>query len=701
MHSHGGSGSKRQRSDEGAEQPDAGSLRIDTETRCRAGKGPAMAPLLPGASSLKKRRVGGVAEEGQAKAAAEEEEEDRISSLPEDLRLRILALLPLTSAIRTGVLSSRWRALWARRWPVPASLDLHHHPIDDPDLLHASLERRGRRRLDRFALTLHFGRHEPEPHRYLGDKDIHRCLEYAAPCNVEDLHVDISDHWVRISSMLSFPSGFSNLVRLSLLRVGSVSFGYSLAFPALEIIHIHSARSVDLDDLLSASPRLRTLDLRYVEFLDDDMGAIYVSPVRRCHLRSLTIAECNRITKIHAGRACGLRSLHLSSDLFPTYKIPSTALLEDLYICLRGHNYNPLKQWIKELPNLTNLKVLTICSNALRVCQLSSHFMYLSLPPSFSLALTGFIPIHLGMVYYSFTKFALQRVYALARFGAATCLTRLRSLPSLRELQLLMFAMASNNFAHIYMFLKTCRCPQLERLFVEVSGKLLHSVHCEFGECFHSISCDHVVCYWLQLPTSSHDTVVGNSSEAVEEDKPAEVSEEDDPDEVLSKEDEPDEELSEEDETDGDLYEEDETDGDLSEEDETEYMLEERPYCEDVYDEDPLDENVPQEEQSEEDVPEYGLNNLMIARMMKFKGQYHEMRLVSFLLRKAPVLKKLLLVAPKGHIKALGKDTVDISYAMESKLLRSRKSSLDAWIILSETDFGANQPVHSVLFPRF
>nr|CAB3471219.1 unnamed protein product [Digitaria exilis] len=628
MHSHGGSGSKRQRSDEGAEQPDAGSLRIDTETRCRAGKGPAMAPLLPGASSLKKRRVGGVAEEGQAKAAAEEEEEDRISSLPEDLRLRILALLPLTSAIRTGVLSSRWRALWARRWPVPASLDLHHHPIDDPDLLHASLERRGRRRLDRFALTLHFGRHEPEPHRYLGDKDIHRCLEYAAPCNVEDLHVDISDHWVRISSMLSFPSGFSNLVRLSLLRVGSVSFGYSLAFPALEIIHIHSARSVDLDDLLSASPRLRTLDLRYVEFLDDDMGAIYVSPVRRCHLRSLTIAECNRITKIHAGRACGLRSLHLSSDLFPTYKIPSTALLEDLYICLRGHNYNPLKQWIKELPNLTNLKVLTICSNALR------------------------------------------RVYALARFGAATCLTRLRSLPSLRELQLLMFAMASNNFAHIYMFLKTCRCPQLERLFVE-------------------------------LPTSSHDTVVGNSSEAVEEDKPAEVSEEDDPDEVLSKEDEPDEELSEEDETDGDLYEEDETDGDLSEEDETEYMLEERPYCEDVYDEDPLDENVPQEEQSEEDVPEYGLNNLMIARMMKFKGQYHEMRLVSFLLRKAPVLKKLLLVAPKGHIKALGKDTVDISYAMESKLLRSRKSSLDAWIILSETDFGANQPVHSVLFPRF
>lgn len=53
----------------------------------------AMAQLL-GASSSKKRRPG---EEGEgfevAAAAAAQEEEDRISALPEDLRLRILALL--------------------------------------------------------------------------------------------------------------------------------------------------------------------------------------------------------------------------------------------------------------------------------------------------------------------------------------------------------------------------------------------------------------------------------------------------------------------------------------------------------------------------------------------------------------------------------------------------------------------------------
>ncbi|RLN13286.1 hypothetical protein C2845_PM09G21990 [Panicum miliaceum] len=402
-------------------------------------------------------------------------------------------------------------------------------PANDPDRLLESLERRGRRRLDRFALTIHFGRHRfPHPYRYLGDKDIHRCLDYAAACGVEDLHIDMVDHFLRTCSTLSFPSGFSRLVRLSLLRVGRVSFGYSLssdAFPALEVIHLRSARSVDLNHLLSASPRLRTLDLRYCQSLDT-LGAINIMPARG-HLRSLTVAECDRLTHLYAGTASGLLSLRLSSALLPTYDILSTAPLEDLYICLRG----------------------------------------------------------------------------------PTCLTKLRNLPSLRELQLLMFATTSTNLAHIYMFLRTCRCPQLERLFV-------------------------------QLPTCSHDTFMGNSSE-------------------------------------------------------------ERLYYEDMYDEDPLDGNVPQEEQPEEDVPEYGLNNLMIAKMMKFKGHYFEMRLVIFLLRKAPGLKKLLLVAPKGHIKALGKHTLDISHLIDSKLPRSRRASPDSQIILSETDFAASQPVHSDVFARF
>ena len=43
------------------------------------------------------------------------------------------------------------------------------------------------------------------------------------------------------------------------------------------------------------------------------------------------------------------------------------------------------------------------------------------------------------------------------------------NLHGLRELHLLMFGMANSNLADIYSFLKTCPCPQLERLFVQVS----------------------------------------------------------------------------------------------------------------------------------------------------------------------------------------------------------------------------------------
>ena len=162
--------------------------------------------------------------------------------------------------------------------------------------------------------------------------------------------------------------------------------------------------------------------------------------------------------------ASGLLSLRLSSALLPTYDILSTAPLEDLYICLRGRSCNPLKQWIQALPNLTNLTVLTIFRIALRVCpQCCLVPFHQDCPAPF---------VWLWSVSFEFTVvFALQRVYALARFGSATCLTKLRKLPSLRELQLLMFATASTNLAHIYMFLRTCRCPQLERLFVQVSGE--------------------------------------------------------------------------------------------------------------------------------------------------------------------------------------------------------------------------------------
>jgi hypothetical protein len=81
----------------------------------------AAAPHPDGGTKM--RQEGG---EGEADA------EDRISALPEALRLQVLCLLPLKSTIHTGVLSTQWEALWTRRWPPPSSLDVRFDVKNKP-----------------------------------------------------------------------------------------------------------------------------------------------------------------------------------------------------------------------------------------------------------------------------------------------------------------------------------------------------------------------------------------------------------------------------------------------------------------------------------------------------------------------------------------------------------------------------------------
>ncbi|CAL5049761.1 unnamed protein product [Urochloa decumbens] len=548
-----------------------------------------MAELLS-ASSSKKRRAG---EEGEGfEAAAAAEQEDRISALPEDLRLGILALLPLNSAIRTGALSTRWRALWARRWPAPSSLDLHIRAGDDPEEMLRSLERRGRRRLDRFSLTIYPFMSNLHPRV----TDLQRFLDYAVACGVEDLHIDAADHFVSMHSTFTIPPDCSRLARLFVRHTGRLSFGScSGTFLSLEVVHLRSVSSVDISILLWACPRLKTLYLRHC----DCEGSINLAPAG-AHLRSLTVAECNWITHIDASRASGLRSFRLSSASQP--------------------------------------------------CQpQGAHRLQHCSPESLCVG-----------------SFWIGYFFDQAELSA--------ELKRVAGLQLVMLEMDITNLAYMYAFFRCCRCPQLERLFV-------------------------------QLPSSSHDILEDNSLEATEEDET---------DEESSKDHDPDEE---EDESVEELYEGCEAEEELLLEQLSEgYVLKERLYHEDIHDDDLPEENeqfeedavedeqseedVPEDDQSEEDVPLYDLNNLIFAKLMKFKGHYFEMRLVSFLLRRATGLQKLLLVPPVGvenYMEALGQEPLDTSNFLDT-ILDFKKASPDAQIVLSDSDPAAIQPVHCDVF---
>ncbi|CAM0909515.1 unnamed protein product [Alopecurus aequalis] len=569
-------------------------------------------------------------EEGQPGA------EDRISALPEELRLHVLGLLPLKPAIRTGALSTQWRELWTRRWPAPSSLDFFLAACDSPHPFLETLERRGLRRLDRFALAFGIGELEAEHFR--------RCLDYAAACAVEDLRVHFAGQtFPSFVFQFRLPLDDPHLTRLSLRGITVGNSLHPCTFSALEVIHLHRVFLTDITALflVSGCPLLRTLDLRYcagVKFLNI-VGA-------GAHLRSLTVAECKPLTDISANGASSLRSFRYSGAYVSAYSIPATSTLADLCICFRrpGASCHGLRRnWLEQLTNLSSLSVLTLCNNALRRVS------------------------------------ARARARSVAR-NAAPC-----KLHNLRELQLLMSAMCNENLDDIYVFLINCCGPRLERLFV-------------------------------QLPTRGYQCATKkelSGSESSEEDEPAEELSVGEPPEKAELEEEPSEgkapeegrlqeELSE-----GEAPEEDELQEDLSEGEEEDELSEgeEEDELEDELsegeapEEDELEEQLSEGEAPEEDeldeAQSEAFENLMLLKMINFRGRGNEMRLVRLVLKKSTHLSQLILFTPESyHPKGLKKDHMNIPQFIETKLLPLGKASPNAQIILSERNDSAIQPLH-------
>ncbi|XP_045086898.1 uncharacterized protein [Aegilops tauschii subsp. strangulata] len=564
--------------------------------------------------------------------AGVEAAEDHISELPEALRLHVLCLLPLKSAIRTGALSTGWRSLWTRRWPAPSSLDFHLGTHDSPHPLLETLERRGRRRLQRFALSFDIGELQAEHFR--------RCLEYAAACAVEDLHVHLAHSVFNIFFNYRLPLGDPHLARLSL---GAMTVGLpdsfsarSHPFSALEVIHLHCVRISDgtLRSLVAACPLLHTLDLRYCE------GLYFISVAAAgARPRSLTVAQCGSDTEVFlADDASGLRSFHYSGAYMPAYRIPATTALADLYICFGGpERRGRRRNWLQLLTNLSNLTVLTLCSRVLR-------------------------------------RLSAEARARLVATSAAPC-----KLLNLRELQLLMFALEIDNMNDIYCFLVTCCGPRLERLFVQLPTSS-----------------------YQDKPEDEPSGSESEEDGSVEELSEQEASDEDELDEHFSEgetleKDGLEEELSEGDALEEELSEGDELEEELLEGDDLEEeLLEGIELEEELSEGEPPEENQSQKHGSMEEISDGdGFENLLLVNMMNIKGRHNEMQLVSLFLKKSTSLNQLILFTPKiDHPEWLQKDHMNTSHILDRKLSPLRKASPNVQIVLSEPDDSAIQPLH-------
>ncbi|KAL5199740.1 hypothetical protein ABZP36_020943 [Zizania latifolia] len=334
-----------------------------------------------GGSGVKRRRTDG--EYGEGEPEVEDNKDDLISLLPDDMLREIVSRLPLRYGIRTQVVCKGWRNYWKER----------------------------RRR----AI-------------------LHCTAAYA----VENLHIDLSNMGpssLSRSLRLPFRLLSRNLARLSVCATITTNLRFRGAqpFPELAAIYLHSVavETTVFDGILALCPSLRVLDLRKCSRLD----AIAITS-NGPNLTSLTIADCDGVTRVDVVPVSSLRSIRYSGRFFPAFHLP-IASCTNLYLSYYGLILPELfDKWLENTVrylcdgtitnnNDFNITNLTICSNALR------------------------------MISFCGDRQETARLHKFFNFRRLT------------ELQLLMFEMKAENLASIYLFLKIFHCPNLSRLFVQ------------------------------------------------------------------------------------------------------------------------------------------------------------------------------------------------------------------------------------------
>ncbi|KAF0917612.1 hypothetical protein E2562_020981 [Oryza meyeriana var. granulata] len=350
----------------------------------------------------------------------------RSRQFSQEVFTRILTRLPLKDAVRTSVLSTAWRDLWGRLRPPDDSLEVEYKPANSTVGQLQMLERRKGRHLKRFSLVIH-------------DVDetsgglLRRFLEYAVECTAEDLRIGLHSEAAKKNPSFEFPLS-CHLASLTLCRLNLdvPIFGIVQPFSSLVKIQLHTVSIIDevLCGVVKLSPRLRIIELLYCSRLTE----IIVPPGLKRNLTRLIVAECDNLRRVVVVPEpdSSLRCFHYSGGSLSQFHLPCDTSLTELYFCCKSiltlRHLQVFKEWFRNtLPLLSNVTVLTICSNTLQI------------------------------------------VSSLRRAGANADLAVLDNFQSLTGLRLLVSEyLKAIDLDNIYVFLKSCHRPNLTKLLVQL-----------------------------------------------------------------------------------------------------------------------------------------------------------------------------------------------------------------------------------------
>lgn len=195
---------------------------------------------------------------------------DRISKLPDEILCQILSFLPTKYAVRTGILSSRWKDLWVS---VP-TLDFEVHfwrefqGSYDKQRVKSFVKPRMKNLFQVLNRILHLRSNlSTTKFRFVSSDSfspnkLFELMDVVARCDLEVLDIELTGHSVRDLPWCLF--GSDNLVVLKLSGELKLDLSDDVSFPNLKVLWLKSVKycnDASVEQLLSGCPVLEELDV--------------------------------------------------------------------------------------------------------------------------------------------------------------------------------------------------------------------------------------------------------------------------------------------------------------------------------------------------------------------------------------------------------------------------------------------------------